>query len=241
MGDVKVWAHRGASGYAPENTLEAFELAEKLGADGVELDVQMCRSGELVVIHDETIDRVSRGKGFVKDYTLGELKMYTNDRIPCLSDVYHLLKPTNMTINVELKTGIIMYPYIEERVLELAQNMEMEDRILYSSFHHPTICRIKELSPSSKVGLLYTDGWIGIQEYANQLGAEALHPALYHLQDTEYMTLCKQHNLAVHVWTVNEKRDMKNLCQQGVDAIITNYPDIARKVVDDFKNSEQVF
>lgn len=71
---TKVWAHRGASGYAPENTLDAFRKAVEMGADGIELDVQMTKDGELVVIHDETIDRVSNGKGWVKDYTYEELK-----------------------------------------------------------------------------------------------------------------------------------------------------------------------
>ena len=70
---TKVWAHRGASGYAPENTLDAFRKAVEMGADGIELDVQMTKDGELVVIHDETIDRVSNGKGWVKDYTYEEL------------------------------------------------------------------------------------------------------------------------------------------------------------------------
>ena len=112
---TKVWAHRGASAYAPENTLEAFLLAAEQGADGVELDVQLTKDGEMVVVHDEEIDRVSDGSGFVKDYTLAELKNlnfnkthleYQNVKIPTLREVYEALKPTGMTINVELKTGI---------------------------------------------------------------------------------------------------------------------------------------
>ncbi len=234
MRDIKIWAHRGASGYAPENTLEAFELAASQGADGVELDVQICKSGELVVIHDESIDRVTRGKGLAKDYTLEELKEYSNGKIPCLQDVYHILKPTDLMINVELKTGIVMYPDIEKRVLEVTKNMGMEERVWYSSFHHQTICRIKELSPQSRTGLLYADGWIGIQQYASRLGVEALHPAYYHLQEAEYMELCRKNNLAVHVWTVNRKEDIRSLCKAGVDAIITNYPDIAARIADEF-------
>lgn len=111
---TKVWAHRGASGYAPENTLEAFKKAEKMKADGVELDVQLTKDGELVVIHDETVDRVSGEKGFVKDYTLKELKRLNvskhmpsydkKTRIPTLDEVFDLLKNTEMTINIELKT-----------------------------------------------------------------------------------------------------------------------------------------
>lgn len=100
---TKVWAHRGASGYAPENTLDAFQKAVEMGADGIELDVQMTKDSELVVIHDETIDRVSNGKGWVKDYTYEELKKinfnkthleYTKEEIPTLEQVYRLIKPT---------------------------------------------------------------------------------------------------------------------------------------------------
>ena len=115
---TKVWAHRGASAYAPENTLEAFQLAVEQKADGVELDVQMTKDGKLVVIHDETIDRTSGGHGRVMDYTLAELKEmkfnrthpeYADAAIPTLAEVYELLKPVGLEINVEIKTGIIFY------------------------------------------------------------------------------------------------------------------------------------
>ena len=138
---TKVWAHRGASAYAPENTLEAFLLAAEQGADGVELDVQLTKDGEMVVVHDEEIDRVSDGSGFVKDYTLAELKIlnfnkthpeYQDVKIPTLREVYEALKPTGMTINVELKTGIFWYKDLEKKVLELTKEMEMEDRVIYS-------------------------------------------------------------------------------------------------------------
>ena len=105
---TQVWAHRGASAYAPENTLEAFRLAAEMGADGVELDVQLSRDGELVVAHDETIDRVSNGTGYIKDYTLAQLKKlsfnrlfpdFKDARIPTLKEVYELLKPAGLTVN----------------------------------------------------------------------------------------------------------------------------------------------
>ena len=234
MEHTKVWAHRGASGYAMENTLEAFELAVEQGADGVELDVQICKSGELVVIHDETIDRVTSNSGMVKNLTLDELKEYSKGNIPTLEEVYRLLRPTDLVINTELKTGIVLYPDLEVKVLKLASELEMEERIWYSSFYHPSICKIKELSTKSRTGLLYSDGWIGIQQYASQLHVGALHPAYYHLQDEEYMGRCKEYGLNVHVWTVNEEKDMIRICGMGTDAIITNYPDIARKVVDKY-------
>ena len=121
-----IFGHRGASAYAPENTLEAFELAAKMGAHGVELDVHICRSGELVVTHDETVERVSEGEGRVADMTLSELKAlhfnrthpeYKDARIPTLQEVFRLLRPTGMRINIELKNSQIDYPELEKRVL----------------------------------------------------------------------------------------------------------------------------
>ena len=223
---TQVWAHRGASAYAPENTLEAFRLAAEMGADGVELDVQLSRDGELVVAHDETIDRVSNGTGYIKDYTLAQLKKlsfnrlfpnFKDARIPTLKEVYELLKPAGLTVNVELKTGIILYPEIEEKVLALTVSMGMEDRVIYSSFCHPSLVRLKELDSGLKTGLLYSD---------------ALHPALYHMQDPQLIPAARRQGLAVNVWTVNEEPHMEMLMQQKVDAIITNRPDLCRRVVD---------
>lgn len=175
--NTKVWAHRGASGYAPENTLEAFELAAKQKADGVELDVQLSKDGELVVIHDEIIDRVTDGKGKVKDYTVRELKSfkanqthpeYANSVIPTLAEVYDLLKPTGLEINVELKTGIYFYPDIEKKLLKLAREKGMEEKLWYSSFNHYSLIRMKELEPSVRTGILYADGIVNVWDYAEK-------------------------------------------------------------------------
>ncbi len=132
---MKIFAHRGASAYAPENTLESFALAAKMGPDGIELDVQRTRDGELVVCHDETIDRTSDGHGWLKDYTLEELRAlhfnkthpeYKDARIPTLREVYELMRPTGLLINVELKTGIFTYDGIEEQAAYLTREMKME-------------------------------------------------------------------------------------------------------------------
>ena len=116
MSKTKIFAHRGASGYAPENTLEAFALAITQGADGIELDVQLTKDGIPVVIHDETIDRVTEKKGWVKDYTLKELKEltvlknkfpeYSAAKIPTLEEVLDAVKASGIQVNIELKTGI---------------------------------------------------------------------------------------------------------------------------------------
>ena len=141
---TKIWAHRGASGYAPENTLEAFALAVEQEADGVELDIQLTKDQRLVVIHDETLDRVSERHGYVKDFEWKELCKIPVNRtipeykevfIPTLEDVYQLLKSSGLTVNVELKTGVIWYPQIEEKVLALTKEMGM----LAVSYTHLTL------------------------------------------------------------------------------------------------------
>ena len=235
-----VWAHRGASGYAPENTLAAFQKAVDLGADGVELDIQLTKDDQIVVIHDEMIDRTSDGKGWVKDYTLEELRAFNYNRtkpeykhadIPTMRDVFELLKPTGLFINIEIKTGVVFYEKIEEKILALTKEMGMEDRVCYSSFNHYTVTRIHELKPDAEVGFLYADGPIDMPSYGVKHGVNALHPALYNLQYDGFVKECKEKGLKLNVWTVNERPYMEMCCQYGVDAIITNYPDIAKEVV----------
>ena len=235
-----VWAHRGASGYAPENTLAAFQKAVDLGADGVELDIQLTKDDQIVVIHDETIDRTSDDKGWVKDYTLEELRAFNYNRtkpeykhadIPTMREVFELLKPTGLFINIEIKTGVVFYEKIEEKILALTKEMGMEDRVCYSSFNHYTVTRIHELKPDAEVGFLYADGPIDMPSYGVKHGVNALHPALYNLQYDGFGKECKEKGLKLNVWTVNERPYMEMCCQYGVDAIITNYPDIAKEVV----------
>ena len=235
-----VWAHRGASGYAPENTLAAFQKAVDLGADGVELDIQLTKDDQIVVIHDETIDRTSDGKGWVKDYTLEELRAFNYNRtkpeykhadIPTMREVFELLKPTGLFINIEIKSGVVFYEKIEEKILALTKEMGMEDRVCYSSFNHYTVTRIHELKPDAEVGFLYADGPIDMPSYGVKHGVNALHPALYNLQYDGFVKECKEKGLKLNVWTVNERPYMEMCCQYGVDAIITNYPDIAKEVV----------
>lgn len=241
MANTKIWAHRGACAYAPENTLEAFELAVRQQADGVELDIQRTRDGELVVVHDETIDRVSNGQGYVKDYTLKELKKlrfnrthpeFTDARIPTLKEVLKLLQPTALTVNIELKTGIVRYKGIEEQALNLVRKMDMEDRVIYSSFHHPSVVKIKKLDKNAVTGILYSDGWLQVPSYAAKLGMDCIHPAVWHMKSKKLLEQAREKNLAVHVWTVNDPEMMEELIQQKIDAIITNKPDLCRMVLE---------
>jgi len=255
MRQIKVLGHRGASGYAPENTMPAFRKAIEMGADGVELDVQMTKDGEIVVIHDETINRTSDGIGWVKDLTLEELrafnynyqnhgdpwngerllgepiyKEYDKVDIPTMREVFELFAPTALTINIEIKTGIVFYP-IEEKILAMTKEFGMEDRVIYSSFNHYTIQRIKELDKNARTGFLYSDGTIDMPEYAKKHGVEALHPALYNLQFPGYLEACKKNGIDINVWTVNTPEHLMMCRMAGVTTVITNYPDLAIEVL----------
>lgn len=236
---TKIFAHRGASAYAPENTVEAFALAMEQGADGIELDVQMTKDGQVVVIHDETIDRVSDGTGAVRDYTLEELKKfhfsnhmenYENAVIPTLKEVLDLIKSSNMLLNIELKTGIYWYPNLEEKTMELVKEAGMEDRVIYSSFNHYSIKKILELNPHAECAFLYSDVILNVDKYAKNAGVCGLHPAVYHLKMVEFLKEYQESGLKVRVWTVNKKEDMEKFIKADLEAVITNYPDKALEI-----------
>lgn len=239
--EVKVWGHRGASGYAPENTLEAFSLAADMGADGVELDVQFSRDEELVVVHDEWLGRVSDGIGSVKDYTLQELETFNFNKthpeyapfckIPTLREVLTLLQDTDMTVNIELKTGVYEYPGIEKRVVELVHEMGWQHRVLYSSFNHQSVMRVREYDPEARIAYLYSHQLMRAADYAELNHVYTLNPSVSCAGYEEEMQRCREKNIEVNVWTVDSEADMRKMDQMGVNAIITNYPDLAKKVL----------
>lgn len=241
MKKVEIWAHRGASAYAPENTLDAFRLAIEMGADGIELDVQLTKDDEIVVIHDETLQRVSNGTGYVRDYTLEELRAlnfnkthpeYEKADIPTLREVLQLLQDTDLKLNIELKTGVFFYPHIEQKVVDMVAEYGMQDRVWYSSFNHYSIKEVKRLQPNAKTGLLYSDGIYEPAEYAKRLGAEAVHPNHVNLQYPQLMEKCRENDIKTHTWTANTFQDITKCIQYGVDALITNYPDKAKTLAE---------
>ena len=238
MKNVKVYAHRGASAYAPENTLPAFRLAEEQGADGIELDVHLTKDGELVVIHDEKLDRTTNGTGLVKDYTLAELKTFCADngmtgyeevRIPTLREVLEQVKPGNMLVNIELKTGILWYEGIEKKTLDLVAELGMQDRIIYSSFNHYSIAEVRRLAPDAQTAYLFGDIPCDMEQYAARRGVGGLHPGLYCVKMGNLLKTYLDSGLAVRVWTVNGKEDLRWLMEAGAD-VITNDPRLALAV-----------
>lgn len=233
-----VLGHRGASGYAPENTLEAFKMAMDMGADGFELDVHLSKDGELVVIHDETVDRTTDGTGFVGEMTLAELKAldasnhkeaYKGAKIPTLAEVYDLIRDTNHIVNVEIKTDNIFYPQLEEKVLALEKEKGMEGRIVYSSFNHYTVKKIRALAPDAQIGMLFGDVLVEPYDYCKSVGANLLHPSKANLNVPGFAEKAKEAGLGMNVWTVNEEEYMEKCLACGA-GIVTNYPDIAVKL-----------
>lgn len=230
-----IFAHRGASGHAPENTLEAFRLAVQMGADGIELDVHLSKDGELVVIHDETVDRTTNGTGLVCGKTLAELKEldaskgmegYAGARIPTLGEVYDLIRDTGLMINVEVKTDAIQYADIEKKCLALEKEKGMQGRILYSSFNHYTLANILHLEPQAQTGLLYMSGLYQPWEYAKYTGAKYIHPYIPNLLLPGLVEGCHENGIGINLWTVNDEETMKQCLKFGV-GIITDYPDRA--------------
>ena len=238
--ETKVWAHRGASGYRPENTMEAFELAIKQGADGIELDVHTSADGQLIVIHDETVDRVTDGTGLVGEKTLKELKDLKVStpaepegiyRIPTLQEVLDLMRTTDMMVNIELKNSICFYPGMEEKVLKAVKEAKMEEQLIYSSFNHYSLLQLKQLDQNVQTGILFSDGWVNPAMYAKNLGINAVHPAVYHLKYPQFREEVKRAGLKMHVWTADKPEHIQLVKEAGAEAVITDYPDRALALV----------
>ena len=235
---TKIWGHRGASGYYPENTLPSFQAAADMKADGIELDIHLTKDGEIVVCHDEMLDRTSNATGLLCERTLAELKeldfSYTFKdmgpvQIPTMKEVFELIRPTDLIINIELKTGCLDYPGIEEKILQLTEEMGMEDRVIYSSFNHYSIMKLKKLCPSARTAFLFGDGMIDMPLYCAEHHVDAIHPVYFDLRYPDFMKQCRENGLDVNVWYADTKDFVQTCAKMGVDTVITNYPDKARE------------
>ncbi len=230
----KIFGHRGFSGKYPENTMLAFRKAVEAGVDGMEFDVQLSKDGEIVIIHDEKVDRTTDGKGNVRDMTLAELKkldasaafkgVYGKNEIPTLREYFDYIKDKDIISNIELKTGVFVYPGIEKKVCDLIAEYGLEEKIILSSFNHETIMRCAEVAPEIKRGFLSEDWLVNFGRYAEENGAACCHPNCICLHE-ENVKEMHDRGREINTWTVNEPEDIKRLSSLGVDALIGNYPD----------------
>jgi glycerophosphoryl diester phosphodiesterase len=237
-----ILAHRGASRRAPENTMAAFRLAAQLGADGLELDVQLTSDGEVVVMHDSTLNRTSNGHGRVLDWPLAGLRVldaggwyapeFAGEPIPTLAEVLHELGP-RLVLNVELKTTLFGGG-LEAEVVRLVEDAGLGERVILSSFDPLALWRVRRLNPHLATGLLYApDSPLYIRGRWLQALARpaALHPR-WDTLDGPGVAAAHRQGLAVRPWTCDDPDGLRRLIEWGVDAIITNVPDVALAVRD---------
>lgn len=232
---MKIIAHRGASSYAPENTLAAFRKALEFGVDGIELDVRLSKDGIPVICHDATINRTSNGKGYIHNLTVNELKKfrfygtfkkeYHNEKIPTLEEVLQLVGNTPITLNIEIKNGPYMPLQLEEKVLKLVYQYDFEDRVIYSSFDHQSMAKMAQLDPRARIGLIFHMNLVNLFDYIDntELDLYSIHPNYFYVTE-DIVAVAREHNLKIFIYTVNNKTDALHYAKIGVDGLITNDP-----------------
>ncbi len=228
----KIYAHRGASSQAPENTLAAFGLAFEQGADGVELDVMLSSDQQLVVIHDDTVDRTTDGTGRVCDLTLAELKQLDagdGEAIPTLAEVLDRFGG-RFPINIELKNYNSVLDALPLTVAEMVRDYSMADSILVSSFNPFNFSRFHRVLPDVPRGMLTFPGRARNILY-RLFRYEALHPYFKDVDETLVQAVHAR-GQQINVWTVDEAAEIRHLAKLGVDMIITNQPQRAKAVLE---------
>jgi glycerophosphoryl diester phosphodiesterase len=226
MSQLLCFAHRGASGHEPENTLSAVEKAIVLGTDWIEVDVYAVE-GELIVIHDERLDRTTTGIGNVMDKTLAFLRSLDagkGQRIPTLREVFDSVY-RRVGINVELKgpgTAGLAVPLLNEYVGKKGWNY---DQFILSSFNQRELAKVKELDPQIKIGIIIGGRYRRYKKFTRRFATYSLHPRI-DLVTTELITDAHQRGLKVFVYTVNQPDHIARLEAMGVDGIFTDLPEL---------------
>ncbi len=184
---MKIWAHRGCSQRYPENTLLAFEKALEIkGLAGIEFDIQLTKDRHMVVLHDERVDRTTESIGYVRDYTLTELKklhiyadVHPTQQIPTIEEVLDLIESamrSGLKLNIELKNSVYPYEGMEDQIVDLIHARGLQEQVIYSSFSALSLQRIRELDPVTEIGILDTKVSDCLYKLAGGCGANALHP-----------------------------------------------------------------
>ncbi|NRD80695.1 glycerophosphodiester phosphodiesterase [Bacillus sp. BRMEA1] len=243
---TQIFAHRGYSAAYAENTMSAFVAAQKAGADGIELDTQLTKDGEIVVIHDEKVDRTTGGNGFVKELTFKEIrKLNANKKgirkepIPALEEVLEWLKTNKLVCNIELKNGLFPYEGMEKKVIELIRKYDLANRIIISSFNHYSIVYSYQLAPEIETAPLFIEGiympWI----YSQSIRAKGIHPKYSGISDS-VIKMTMENGIAVRPYTVNRERDMSRLFQVNCTAFITDDPVKALRIRGEYEKGPQM-
>ncbi|PKO23742.1 MAG: hypothetical protein CVU38_02635 [Chloroflexi bacterium HGW-Chloroflexi-1] len=230
--------HRGARGHAPENTLASFNLAVEMGVQAVETDVHLSKDGEVVLIHDHTVDRTTDGYGFVKDMTLAELKKldagswydprFAGERILALAELLIWAKD-RVGVAIEIKNGPIYYPGIAEKTIRLLRAHDMLAQAILISFDHFVLREAKMIEPQVATGILYAGRLIDPVAAAQAAGADSLNPAWVFITP-DLVQSAHAAGLAVSPWCPNDLPTLRTLDAMGVDSIGTDYPDLFEQI-----------
>ncbi len=239
---MRIWAHRGCSQMYPENTLLAFEKAAAVqNLTGIELDIQITKDGELVVIHDERVDRTTEGIGFVRDYTLSQLKKlhiyadsHPSQMIPTMNEVFDMLEQklkTGFRLNIELKNGIFPYDGMEEKIVELVHKRGLQEVVIYSTFYAKSLEKLRKADKNAELGILDSRVSDCLYKAKGGCGAVALHPFWKSID----LTAQELEGYTVRAWMSGHlypekptggKLDLAALERQGITDIILNEPEV---------------
>ena len=212
--------HRGAKGYEAENTLASFEKAVSLGVHGIELDVHLSFDSEVMVIHDETIDRTTSEKGLLKNFTYMELKKL---EIPALYEVLDLIN-NNFLVNIELKSNDSVEKVIEIIDFYISDKKWNINNFIVSSFNWKLLLKVKSLNKNIKIGVLTEEKVESAIAFSKQIHAFSINP-YFRLLNIENVLIMQKEGFQVHCWTVNSPEDIIFVKSLHVDAIISDFPD----------------
>jgi glycerophosphoryl diester phosphodiesterase len=222
---MKKIGHRGAKGYEPENTLISFQKALDMQVDGIELDVHLSADSEIMVIHDETVNRTTNGKGFVNKLSLRELKAFRIDdkhEIPTLKEVFDLVNQ-GCFINIELKSYDTTEKVVSLIEKYVAKKGWKYDRFLISSFDWNALQQVAFLNDKIPIGVLAETNLDLAQAFAKFIRAKSIHPH-FHLLTKENTAQIQEKGLQVFPWTINEIEDIQKIKAFNVNGIITDFP-----------------
>jgi glycerophosphoryl diester phosphodiesterase len=232
---MKIIGHRGAAGHEPENTLISFKKALELDVDMIELDVYMLKTGELVVMHDNKVDRTTNGAGYVMDYSFSDLRALDagrGEKVPTLSEVLDLIDK-KVPVNIELK-GLHTAKSVALLIADYKNTKGWtDDLFIVSSFNHVELAEFAKLMPTVKTGALAEGILLGYSEYAEKLGSYSANLSAEFVTP-ELVEDAHKRNLEVFVYTINDESEVTRMCDLGVDGIFTNFPDQARAYVGGF-------
>ncbi len=235
---LKIWGHRGASAYAPENTLASFRLAKEMGADGVECDAQFTKDRQVIIMHDSDTYRTAGVHRLLQDTTLRELKQmdfsygmakYRGESIPTLEELLIMAKEIDLDVNIELKTNLDQPCGLEEAICAIVSDCGMEDRVIYSGNNHVSLVHMKRINPSAECNLGFFQPIYRQVDYTKMLGCDGIHPDFRYTYIPGYVEECLGAGLKCRVWAPDEPEELMYVMRMGLD-VITNKPDVAFSV-----------